>query len=288
MKKIVLTLLTVIVLTILILAHGFIYDWLEICEYNGKAELVFGRENIINYEYDQRLEQVSNFNKKESEHFIFYYPKDKVISEEDISLMEEAYTLVNDFWGNDYVKTRGTKINFVWVPGKDRYDRSEIKKLLGVEVQGMAKSRLGIIYSIFSYTPHELNHVVSYTIGNPPTFLNEGFSNYFNKFRWEENVLLPMRQILEKELLIPIEDLMESKDFRKYNEAITYRQMAMFVKFLVEQKGKDKFIELYSSANRNFTKIETIELIEKVYDEDYETIERQWLTYLEEELKQNT
>ena len=285
MKKIVLTLLTLIVLTILIFAHGFIYDWLEICEYNGKSELVFGRENIINYEYDQRLEQVSNFNKKESEHFIFHYPKDKVISEEDIALMEEAYTLVNDFWDNDYVKTRGTKIDFIWVPGKDRYDKSEIEKLLGVEVQGMARSRLGIIYSIFSYTPHELNHVVSYTIGTPPIFLNEGFANYFNKFRWEENVLLPMKQILEKELLIPIENLMESKEFRKYNEAITYRQMAMFVKFLVEQKGKDKFIELYSSANRNFTKRETIELIEKVYDEDYKTIEKQWLTYLEKELK---
>lgn len=283
MKKVIVAIISITVLIISILAHGFYFDWLEVCEYNGNKELVFGKKNISNYEYRKRLEQVADFNAKESEHFTFYYPRDKNMSQSDIARMEEAYTLVNDFWGTDYVDNSGQKINFIWVPGKDKYDKSEMKKLLGYEVQGKARPHLGILYSIFSYTPHELNHVISYTIGVPPTLLNEGFANYFNKVRWEKNVLLPMKQILDKELLIPIENLMESKKFREYDDRITYPEAAMFVKFLVEQKGKSKFIKLYSSADRNFTSEETIELMEKIYGEDYETIEKQWIKYLKEQ-----
>jgi len=223
---------------------------------------------------------VKDYDTTETEHIVWYYPKDVRPPEKDLIRMEQAYSDAAQFWGIDSVEKLSRKIRFVWLPGESRYDRSRIQKALGESIQGRAFPGSGIVYSIFSYTPHELNHVIAGQVNNTTTLLNEGFANYFNKVNWERNVHQVMVQAKREGAVIPLTDMLTHKDFRSQNSRIVYAEAAIFVKYLVEERDVGKFKKLYSEVSFSDDKRAVIAKIEEVYGESFSEFTTKWEDYL--------
>lgn len=275
MKKIGLGILAVLgCLVLAVIVYGYV----------GECNLIRVLMVELAPEYSfQRI--IKGLNTTETEHIVWYYPKGVQPPEEDLVRMEQAYSDAAQFWGIDPVEKLGRKIHFVWLPGESRYDRSRIQKVLGEKIQGRALPKDGILYSIFSYTPHELNHVVAGQVNNTTTLLNEGFANYLNKVNWERNVHQVMVQAKREGKVIPLADMLTHKDFRSQDGLIAYAEAALFVKYLVEERDVGKFKRLYSEVSFSDDKQAVIAKIEEVYGESFSEFTSKWEDYLNSVIK---
>lgn len=270
MKKIGLGILIIVgCLVLAVIVYGYVGD------YNIVKVLMV--ELTPNYSFSQI---VKGFNTSETEHIIWYYPAEAQPLDEDMEKMEKAYTDACKFWDVDPVKKLGGKIRFVWLPGQSRYDRSKIQKALGEKTQGRSIPSEGIIYSIFSYTPHELNHAIAGIINNTTTLLNEGFANYLNKINWDSNVYQRMVKAKKNGKIIPLEDMLTNKSFRSQDSYFSYAEAALFVKYLVEERDPKKFKRLYKEVNFYDKKEQVIKKIENIYNQSFDKFVAEWEDYL--------
>lgn len=228
---------------------------------------------------------VKDYDTTETEHIVWYFPKGVRPPEKDLVRMEQAYLDAVQFWSIEPIDKLGRKIRFVWLPGESRYDRSRIQKALGESIQGRALSSNGIVYSIFSYTPHEMNHAIAGQVNNTTTLLNEGFANYLNKVNWEMNVHQVMIRAKREGAVIPLTDMLTRKDFRSQDSRIAYAEAAMFVKYLVEERDVEKFKRLYSKVSFSDNKQAVISKIEEVYGESFSEFTTKWENYLSSVIK---
>ena len=64
------------------------------------------------------------------------------------------------------------------------------------------------------------------------------------------------------------------------NPVLAYCQSASFVKFLIEVYGKEKFLTLFKSIS-NKTSSNHVEVFQKIFELDLNTIEIRWIKWLE-------
>jgi len=162
-----------------------------------------------------------------------------------ISLREKAYKLINSFFNSKLPK----KIDFfVWESRKDA--KNILKSNLG-----FSKPDFCIVHSYYQQTiGHEMTHIISnYTsdILKKTRFINEGTAVCFDQSNHDR--LKEVKDWIKKNhKQIVIKDYWENGE--KYNERF-YPLSGLFVKELIDNFGKEKFLEFFKNQTYENAKI---------------------------------
>jgi hypothetical protein len=244
--------------------------------YIGKAN------KTVNYD-------LSHFEKHQTEHCEIYYFKDSPAGK-NITVIaaerESAFQSIASLLGVDYPG----KIRIFFFP-----DAKSKKKETGHTGDGWAFSNniVEVYNEKTQLDPfHELAHIISGEVGNPPAMLDEGFAvyvseklgtdalKYLGHARKTANQVV--RAYLQQGKLIPLEELFSYPEIgpRKSKPKISYPQAASIVKYLAETQGVAKFRQAFENLKRS-RKPEVIRQNKKIFADIYgksmADIEQEWL-----------
>ena len=214
----------------------------------------------------------------ETENFIFHYsPGDNVQFQRQEAF--HTWTInqlgITCFKKIDYYKYR---------------DRGHMVTFTGKEANGWADPDNFAIHSIWDWDNHECTHCYTALIGRPSDFFNEGIAvamstDPFNsdfEARWRnESVHFWARQFKDEGVLIPLDNLLETDNFRSYKDEITYPESGSFVRYLIDKYGFEKMKNLFELGNRD-DPIEAIkQTFESVYGFPLNAVENDWLLFID-------
>lgn len=203
--------------------------------------------------------------KKESKHFAFYYEKGDEISSADMKKCEEHYNVFTEFFG---IKT-DKKIKYYKYINPDRKEQ-----LTGFGGYGKVMPYRYELHSAYSFHPHEITHILSITIGNPPAMMAEGLAVLYGwKEGWQGKPFdFWVKEYIKENKLLPLEEISKTVNFRKYPEDITYPEAASFLEFLIKKYGVEKFKAVYKNADE-----ENIDsAFKKIYGKNLKELEKEW------------
>lgn len=216
--------------------------------------------------------------KLETDNFIFYYsPGDFVYSERQEAFGRWAVSLL----GINIPK----KINYY------KYkDWDQMRRIWG---------RSGVVwadpqtFSIHSYSPwqnHECVHLYTSLIGRPSDFFNEGIAvglssdpysgDYVGRW-WGYSVHYWGKRFKNEGTLIPLDSILESNDFRRYEPGITYPESGSFVRYLIDTYGIDKMKSIFQTGNQADPKGEIKQKFQSAYGFSIDEAEAEWLLFLD-------
>lgn len=214
----------------------------------------------------------------ETANFIFHYsPGDYVLSEHQEAFGAWAVSLL----GVNIPK----KIDFY------KYkDYDQMRRIWGTG--GVAWADSGTL-SVHHYSPwdnHESVHLLTYLIGRPSDFFNEGIAialstdPYNGDFegRWYgTSVHYWGKRFKDEGTLIPLNDILESNDFRRYEPGITYPESGSFVRFLIDTYGVSKIKSIFQTVNLGDSKEEIKQKFQSIYGFSVDQAKAEWLLFLD-------
>jgi len=197
----------------------------------------------------------------ESDNFRFHFQNmNDTEMEKYVSKREKAFIEINDFFKSTIPK----KIDFyVWE------SREDAKRILRSNV-GFARPNLCIVHSHFQQTiGHEMTHVIlnfSTKITNKTGLINEGTAVYFDQTNQnKEKIVKDWLKTNDKK--ITINEIWTN--FSDYPDALTYPLSGLFIKELIDNFGREKFMDFFSNQTYDNAKLVFGEKLDKVI-EDFE------------------
>jgi tetratricopeptide (TPR) repeat protein len=201
-------------------------------------------KNATNNAYGMSLlfgyhEFYKNWEIVESDNFRFHFQNmNDVDIERFVSSREIAYKEINAFFKSTLPK----KIDFyVWE------SREDAKDILRTNL-GFSKPNFCIVHTHYQQTiGHEMTHVISnYTskIKNKTRFINEGTAVCFDLSN-QDKLKQVKDWIATNNKQIAIQEYWENGE--KYDEEILYPLSGLFVKELIDNFGKEKFLEFFKN-----------------------------------------
>ncbi|MBU8932534.1 MAG: hypothetical protein KOO62_00865 [candidate division Zixibacteria bacterium] len=107
--------------------------------------------------------------------------------------------------------------------------------------------------------------------GYAPPFLSEGVAGYLSLAAFD------MKQLIADGRAIPLDELLDTYTFLQAPPAVADRSCATFVKFLIDTYGLDRFRQLFINADDLNLATE----LTKAYGQSVDSLEQQWLTYVD-------
>lgn len=205
-------------------------------QYAYKRILLFGFDDFYK---DWKIVESSNFR------FHFQNMSDSEIKNY-ISSREESFQNINKFFNRILPK----KIDFfVWESKEDA------NKLLRANL-GFADPEFCIVHSHYQQTKgHEMTHVISnYStkVINKTGLINEGTSVCFDQTNQDkEKIVKDWLKVNEKK--ISIEEIWTN--WKNYPEELTYPLSGLFVKELIDNFGRHKFIDFFGNQTYDNAKL---------------------------------
>lgn len=110
---------------------------------------------------------------------------------------------------------------------------------------------------------HEVCHILTNTVGNPPALFNEGLAVYMSERLGSPalknlgggslSIDARVRELKSQNEWIPIETLIRFPEIGsdESRPSVAYAEAASFVKFVVERFGREKFLAAYKSLNNS-------------------------------------
>ncbi len=244
-------------------------------------------QNISWYKSDY-LNQ--SFNKEESLHYVFYFPKGSLVEKdikEIVRLKEKHYSKIIFFLELE----NSRKIDY--------YIYSSIKEkalLMGDDSPGNAiwkelennvpkKFEIHVVYSekCKFVGEHEDTHLLSLPWGLSIYLFCEGLAQYMEDSFMNKDLHLASKELLNENKLYPIQWLCDNNNWQNVEPTIIYPQVGSFIRFLIEQYGKDKFKEVYQNISRNHDMFKNLFEIERVYSKDISQLEKEWKDFIEQQ-----
>jgi len=183
----------------------------------------------------------------ETDNFRFHFQNISDIEmEKYISKREKAFNEINGFFKSTLPK----KIDFyVW-------DSREDAKIILKANLGFARPNMCIVHSHFQQSVgHEMTHVIS----NYSTkmvmktgLINEGTSVCFDQTN-QDKEQIAKDWIKNNSKKVEIKDIWEN--WKDYPEELTYPLSGLFVKELIDNFGRDKFIEFFGNQTYDNAKL---------------------------------
>lgn len=183
----------------------------------------------------------------ETDNFRFHFQNRNEAEIKEYTLSrEKAFKEINGFFKSTLPK----KIDFVvWE------SREDAKKLMGANL-GFAKPPFCLVHTLFIQTVgHEMTHVISnYTseISNKTRFINEGTAVCFD-LSSQDRLKQVKTWISANNKPIGIKDYWENGD--NYSEEILYPLSGLFVKALLDNFGKEKYLEFFKNQTYENAKV---------------------------------
>lgn len=275
-----------------------VFDWaIEIKKQSFSAEFSFPNKKINEIKMPQRnLEQfrfpqeslmpaLPPFEQKETEHFVFYYFP-RTLAEKDMDRIvlerETALNRISRMIGVDYEG----KIFVFFYPDAE-------SKLKVVQHQGAGLAYGSTLVEIYNEKTkvdpnHEICHVVTNLLGDPPALFDEGFATYNQKDHiWGgQHIDIWAKDYKKKNTLWKIEDIFAFTDIGSgaTKPMIAYPQAASMVKYIIDKYGIEKFTEIFRTLKRSNDpeQIETNKReFKRILGIDILTFENQWLNQLD-------
>jgi hypothetical protein len=211
---------------------------------------------------------------RESQHFIYYTQPGQSIPDGSVKLNEFTYAKVTEL----FPATRATKIRYY----KYR-SQTDLQQAFGRPRKGYAHQtdEGSTVHSVYSCHPHEVIHAVTYQIGRPPAFFEEGLALAYDwRFALEEGEVhaLARRELLQQQLF-PLRSILTISGFRAYNSITSYIEAGSFVKYLMDTYGPDKMRSLFTLPR--YSDSRQIEIaFEEIYGQSLSEMESEWRAFL--------
>jgi hypothetical protein len=169
-------------------------------------------------------------------------------------------------------------------------NRSHLHALTGQAGNAWADPATFSIHTIWPTDNHEVVHLYASRFGSPTALFSEGFAvaHQVNPAagdfepKWSSTpVHTWARRFRQEGRLIPVADLIETSDFRRFDDNMTYPEAGSFIRHLIDEYGLDKMLELFRSGTPNQTEGEVRAIFLRVYGISVETAEESWMRFLD-------
>lgn len=196
------------------------------------------------------------WDKKKTQHYIFYYQKDS-FAEKDIveimSLQERCYDYICEV-----LNVKMDRIIHYFLCESPE----EVGKMCGDNepTNGAAKVP-DKIYAVYNEKVkcvgfHEDTHLISYnTLAKPKqTLVREGLAMFFDKVWWGIPNDAWVQVFINTGLYRKLSTLTDNKEFHRYSDTITYPIAGAFISYLISIFDIEKFKSFYKTVDDNFDK----------------------------------
>lgn len=145
-------------------------------------------------------------------------------------------------------------------------DQDEIEKVTGYKSLGMCDLAMDYVISTYVCHYHELSHLlINYKLQNislyTNPFLQEGFAVAFGgRGGREPYILWDVGRFLAKSNFVDYKDLLNRQKFLNEDASITYPISGFYNYFLINEIGRDKYLELYRKYSTDKDKINNSEI----------------------------
>lgn len=168
-------------------------------------------------------------------------------------------------------------------------DRAQMQSVTGQLTNGWADPPALTVHSIHASDGHEAVHVITFPIGRPTDFWNEGIAVAFNvapdvgvtEPRWQsKHVHMWARDLVTSGRAPALAAVMETDAFRQYGETSGYPLAGSFVWFLAERFGVAPLLDQFRGASRNDTRGTATARFERVYGRSIVDVEQEWRAFV--------
>jgi hypothetical protein len=245
--------------------------------------------------WEERL--LPTMEKRSTEHFDIYYFKDSTAEKEINQIAkqkEDGYSEIFSFLGKNY----DIRIRIVLFEDME-------SKHWHTGHQGMGWAFSNTIVEVFneerSLDPyHETTHILMGQVGSPPALFNEGFAVYMSEKLGapaledlgggQAKIYERAKELKDKGRWIDLKELITYTEIgsEESRPTIAYPEAASFVKFLIDEYGKEKFLQAYGtvlSSDEKEVHRQNIKRLEQIYSKSLVELEQEWLRVLEAEQK---
>lgn len=253
---------------------------------------------MSSYEYQLELEaswenKYKSFRKIESEHFIFYVPKEDKV---DITTQEWFYRYITTLFGVEPEE----KIIYLKCKSIDVGKITGAKNLIG---RACFDKKKNTIISEREWESHELVHITQMLVSESTVFFDEGLARAYQissfdlyvrnrePLDFHRDFLHSYLQntIIKRGYYISITKILTSKKFRAPQHeimnlflGITYNEAGSFVRYLIDTYGLEVFFQFLKLSDYSDSRSEIEEKLLKVYGFSVQEMEKQWLEFLKE------
>jgi hypothetical protein len=230
--------------------------------------------------------------KRSTAHFDIYYAEGSTAEKEIDQIVkrrEKGFQEICSFLG----KPSDVRICLVF------FENAEVKRAeTGHQGAGMASGRT--IVEVYNQEQrldpyHETVHILTPPYGKPPALFNEGIAVYMAE-RLGTNALAlhgpgpaliyaRARELKSKGEWIPLRELLTYTEIGPgwSRPPIAYPEAASFVKFLIDEFGKEKFLEAFKALENSpdeAVHLKNVAALERVYGRPLRDLRKQWLAVL--------
>ena len=225
---------------------------------NFKTKYYFKNEFLISPPYFY----YNNWQKIESEHFIFYVSDTEYFNQYSIEILEsfisEIFVAMN-YTEEEILLLKKEKIIYLLCKDED-----EIEKLTSYKARGMCNLAYDYLITTYNCHYHELVHLLmnckmkKLPLYTHP-FLQEGLAVALGgRGGKEPEVILNLGHFILSSGFINYTELFNASNFKNYDASMSYPVSGLYIKFLLSLYSFENFVELYrkySSANVSQTMI---------------------------------
>ncbi len=226
--------------------------------------------------------------KHSSEHFDIYYFKDSTAEKQIIQIAEEREKGYREIYA---VLGKDSDIQIRMVLFED-----EDSKHWQTGHQGMGWAYGNTIVEVYNKQKqldpyHETTHILMRPYGSPPALFNEGFAVYMSERLGahaledlgggQATVYERTKELKGKGQWIELKELITYTEIGspETQPPISYAEAAAFVKFLIEEYGKDKFLKTYKTlknSNNRTVQQQNLRKIYAIYGKILDELEKEW------------
>ena len=226
--------------------------------------------------------------KRSTKHFDIYHFKDSTAAKEIDKIAEEkdkGFEEICKFLGRD----SDLRIRLVF------FENGQIKHAeTGHQGRGWAYGNT--IVEVYNEQEqldpfHETTHVLMRPFGNPPALFNEGFAVYMSErlgahaledlSGGRATIYERVRELKSKGEWIELEELITYEEIGSHESRppVAYAEAASFIKFLIDQYGKDKFLQAYQelkNSDNNIIHWTNKMALQKIYGKQLSELKKEW------------
>jgi hypothetical protein len=168
-------------------------------------------------------------------------------------------------------------------------DRAQMQALTGLATNGWADPPALTVHSIHPADAHEAVHVITFAIGRPTDFWNEGIAVALNQFpglgitepSWQGRpVHLVAADFLAAGRVPSLTTILATDPFRGIEEARGYPIAGSFVWYLIERSGIDPLLLQFRGASRGDSSGVVVDRFERAYGRTLTTVDQEWRSFL--------
>jgi hypothetical protein len=217
----------------------------ECSEKNYKTTYYFQNGYLISPPYFY----YKDWQKIESEHFIFYVSEQNYFNEYAINQLEnfvKNILAVLNFTHQEKEILKKEKLIYILCKNED-----EIEKLTGYKARGMGNLAYDYVITTYNCHYHELLHIlINYKLKNLPLFthpfLQEGFAvAYGGRGGYEPGIILNLGKFLEQSDFLTVNALFNANEYKNYDASMSYPLSGLYNLFLINEIGIDNYFKFY-------------------------------------------